>query len=215
MDLERLKQDIVFQERIRGISLTFHTTWGIFSPKAIDAGTRLLVEKMDIRETDICLDLGCGYGAPGLYMARLARQGHVYMCDKDCVAVKYARMNARINHIKNCDVYLSNGFEELPPEIRFDVIASNLPAKAGKELLILWMHEAKARLRKGGRFYVVTLSGIRQFIKRHFKEIFGNYEKVKQSRAHTVSLAIMQPDMPFGRTHRSSEHDVFSVPDDL
>ena len=40
---------------------TFQTRPGIFSRKEIDAGTRLLIETMDIRESDTVLDLGCRY----------------------------------------------------------------------------------------------------------------------------------------------------------
>ena len=190
LDLQALRQDLQFEETIRDITLCFRTTWGLFSPKGVDPGTRLLINYLDIHSDDTCLDLGCGYGAIGLYMAKLATQGKVYLCDKDFVAVRYARMNARINHRKNCEVMLSNGFDELPDGLRFDVIASNLPAKVNKELLLIWMHEARERLNEGGSFYVVTLSGIRQFIKRSFREIFGNYEKVKQGKTHTVSLAV-------------------------
>ena len=44
----------------------------------------------------------------------------------------------------------------------------------------------------GGRFYVVTLSALRRFVERTFRELFGNYEKVKQGRSHTVSLALKE-----------------------
>lgn len=189
MNLDQLREDLVFDETIRGTTFTFHTTWGLFSPKVVDPGTRLLIDYLEVEPTDTCLDLGCGYGPIGIAMSKLASEGTVYLCDKDFVAVRYARMNARINHRKNCEVVLSNGFDDLPSDVRFDVIASNLPAKVNKELLLIWMHEALARLNEDGRLYVVTISGIREFIKRSFKEIFGNYEKTKQSKAHTVSMA--------------------------
>ena len=51
--------------------------------------------------------------------------------------------------------------------------------------------DAHRHLKPGGRFCVVTISGLRQFIKRSFTETFGNYTKLKQGRAHTVSQAEM------------------------
>lgn len=191
MNIDHLRQDIVFHESVRGIDLVFHSTWGLFSPKAIDEGTRLLIERMEVHPSDTCLDLGCGYGPIGLAMAELAPEGIVYMVDKDFVAVEYARKNAALNGLTHCKIFLSNGFSAVPP-VKFNVIASNLPAKAGNELFRLMFADAKERLVQGGRLYVVTISGLKDFIKRVFKEIFGNYKKVKQGRAYTLALAVKE-----------------------
>ena len=87
---------------------------------------------------------------------------------------------------------LSNGFDAVPADQKFDVIASNLPAKVGNELLTLLIADAYAHLNPGGRLYVVTISGMRRFIERTFEEVFGNYEKAKQGRQHTVALAVRE-----------------------
>lgn len=189
MDLESLKQDILFETHLRGFHFTFCTTWGLFSPKGIDAGTRLLIEHLEVDERDMCLDLGCGYGPIGLVMAKLAPKGQTMLIDKDFIAVEYARKNAARNGLDNTETLLSNGFSHVP-DLALDVIASNLPAKAGKELLYLMMTESKRHLRKGGRCYVVTLSGLKPYIKRTFMEIFGNHKKLKQGKTHTVSLGM-------------------------
>jgi len=188
-ELARLRADIHFQETLGGHSLRFQTTWGLFSPRAIDEGTRLLVERLEVAADADCLDLGCGYGPIGLLMARMAPQGRTLLVDKDFVAVDYANRNARANGLDNARAQLSNGFDQVDPALHFDVIASNLPAKVGKELLTLYLHDALARLRPGGRLYLVTITGLRQFIKRNLEEVFGNYKKLKQGRAYTVALA--------------------------
>jgi hypothetical protein len=36
---------------------------------------------------------------------------------------------------------------------------------------------------------VVTINGLRQYMKRNLTEVFGNYDKLKQGRAYTVALA--------------------------
>ena len=161
---------------------------GLFSPKAIDAGTDLLIEQLNIQEGDTCLDLGCGYGAIGIAIAKCTPTATVYMVDKDFVAVAYARKNVEQNQLQNCHVLLSNGFSHLP-DIQFDLIVSNLPANVGKELLQIFLTDAKKYLKPNGRLYVVTISGLREFIKRNFMSIFGNYQKVKQRRTHTVAMA--------------------------
>jgi 16S rRNA G1207 methylase RsmC len=188
--LSRLRQDIVFSDELGGERLEFHTTWGIFSPREIDEGTRLLVDRLEIAATDNCLDLGCGYGPIGLYMARRAPQGHTLMVDKDFMAVDYSNANAKRNRLSNARAILSNAFDHIDPALRFDIIASNIPAKVGKEMLSLILHDANQRLNPGGRLYVVTINGLRQYMKRNLNEIFGNYEKIKQGRSYTVALAV-------------------------
>ncbi len=187
--LDTLRQDIVFSETLRGQTLTFHTTWGLFAPKGVDAGSRLLLDYLEIKEDDDTLDLGCGYGPLGLTMARLAPQGRSLLLDKDFVAVDYSRKNAELNAIGNAEVILSNGLEQVG-ERTFDLIVSNLPAKTGKELYYLYFYDALARLNPGGSIYVVTISGLRKFVARAFGEVFGNYEKLKQGKVYTVARAV-------------------------
>jgi 16S rRNA (guanine1207-N2)-methyltransferase len=188
-DIERLRADIVFTERLRQRSFTFHSTWGLFSPRGLDEGTRLLAEHVEVTSGDVCLDLGCGYGPVGLTLASLCAPGEAHLVDKDFVAVQYARLNARRNGLHNARVYLSNAFSRVP-DTALDCIASNLPAKVGNELLTLMMVDAHAALRPGGRFYVVTISGLKEFVKRNLGAVFGNYAKVKQGKTHTVALAV-------------------------
>jgi 16S rRNA (guanine1207-N2)-methyltransferase len=183
-----LREDIVFSDTLAGHPLTFHSTWGLFSPRGIDGGTRLLLDHAHVEETDDCLDLGCGYGPIGLTLARMAPRGRTCLVDKDFVAVDYSAKNARLNGITNCEAFLSNGFSAVG-ERRFHVVASNLPAKVGKELLYLYLYDAYEHLHPGGRLYVVTITGLRRFIERGFKEVFGNYDKLKQGREYTVALA--------------------------
>lgn len=188
--LDTLREDIVFTDALAGERLEFHSTWGIFSPREIDEGTRLLVERMQILPTDNCLDLGCGYGPIGLYMARRAPQGRTLMVDKDFMAVKYSNANAEGNGLSNAKAILSNGFDHVDADLRFDIIASNIPAKVGKEMLCLILHDAKQRLNQNGKLYVVTINGLRQYMKRNLTEIFGNYKKLKQGKSYTVALAV-------------------------
>ncbi|MCU7932899.1 MAG: methyltransferase [Candidatus Thiodiazotropha sp. (ex Codakia rugifera)] len=187
--INKLRQDIVFEEDLAGEHLQFHTTWGIFSPREIDEGTHLLVNYLEIAPSDNCLDLGCGYGPIGLFMARCAPNGQTLMVDKDFMAVNYSNANAKRNHLPNTRAILSNGFDHIEPGLRFNVIASNIPAKVGKEMLSLMLHDAKQRLNPGGKLYVVTINGLRQYMKRNLTEIFGNYDKLKQGKTYTVAMA--------------------------
>ena len=188
-EVDRLKQDVVFQERLRGFELTFHSTWGLFSPRQVDEGSLLLVEHFDVSPDDSTLDLGCGYGAIGLTIAKQTPRGVVHLVDKDFIAVEYARKNAELNGLNNCEVYLSNAFREVSPDVRFNNVVANLPAKTGKEMLLIILHDAYCRLGPGGRIAVVTVSGLRKWIKRNFEDVFGNYTKLKQGKTYTAALA--------------------------
>ncbi len=187
-DLDKLRQDIVFNETLRGHTLTFHSTWGIFSPKSIDKGSIMLLDYLDIEAHFDCLDLGCGYGPLGLTMARLAPDGETTMVDKDFMAIEYSRKNADINNIRNCDIKLSNGLQHIRDK-RFHCIASNVPAKVGSEMMTIMLNDAYEQLHPGGMIYVVTITGLRRYIERNFKEIFGNYKKLKQGKQYTVAMA--------------------------
>ncbi|WP_456412003.1 class I SAM-dependent methyltransferase [Thiolapillus sp.] len=189
MDLHKLRQDIIIQDELLGHPMTFHTTWGLFSPKAIDAGTHLLLKHLEVKPDDKAIDLGCGYGPLGLAIAKSAPRGHCTLVDKDFVAVDYARKNAALNGIHNAEVLLSNGLDQLPRNQTFTLAVTNLPAKTGKEHYYLFFNDIKNRLEPGGRFYVVVITGLRQFIARSFGDIFGNHKKIKQGKHYTVAMA--------------------------
>lgn len=186
---EELKRDIQFEATLSRCSMRFRTTWGLFSPRGIDEGSELLLRHLDVGEADTTLDLGCGYGALGLTIARLSPAGRVVLVDKDFVAVEYTKKNIELNGLTNCRAQLSNGLDQVPPELRFDRVVANLPAKVGRELLFILLTDARDRLAPGGEVVVVTINGLRKFIKRNMLEIFGDYRKLKQGRAYTVARA--------------------------
>jgi len=187
--LERLRQDIVFSDTLLGRELTFHTTWGLFSPREIDGGTRLLLDHLDDQPVKRVLDVGCGYGALGLTLASLHPDAKVTLVDKDFVAIDYCQKNAVTNGLDNAGAFLSNGLNRVE-ECDFDLIVTNLPAKSGKELYTLMFSDMHAKLQTGGACYVVTINGLRQFVKRNFIDIFGNYKKLKQGSVYTVAKAV-------------------------
>ena len=108
-ELSKLRRDIVFRETLRQQSLTFHTTWGLFSPREIDAGSRLLLDHVVVDEGTKSLDVGCGYGALGLTLAAMSPKGTATLVDKDFVAIEYCRKNSDVNGLENTEIFLSNG----------------------------------------------------------------------------------------------------------
>lgn len=186
-----LKKDLVIKTVLCGQPFTFNTTWGLFSPEKIDEGTQILLENIDTKnlKTGDIFDLGCGYGALGIPLAKLFPDATVHMADKDFVAVAYAEKNAKLNNISNTKSYLSNGFDQVPKDAKFQTIISNLPAKISKEFFWILFQEAHEHLVPGGEFYVVTISGLSRFIEKNFTKIFGNYTLLANKGTYFVAKA--------------------------
>ncbi len=191
-DIPKLKQELSVQATLLDHDLTLKTRWGVFSPRAIDDGTLLLMKYLNIDEHDKCLDLGCGYGPIGLSVAKSCPKGEVHMVDKDFVAVELSNNNAKLNHIDNAEAYLSDAFLSVNKNNYFDQIISNVPAKVGREQLSIILYDAYDALKPGGKITFVTINGLRNFIKDNFKSVFGNYKKLKQGQKYTISQAIKQ-----------------------
>jgi 16S rRNA G1207 methylase RsmC len=188
-DVAQLKQPLTLHATLLGFDLNLQTRWGVFSPKAIDEGTLLLLKYLDINEDDICLDLGCGYGPIGLSVAKIAKS--VEMVDKDFVAIELSKINAQNNNLNNVDIYLSDGFSNTQTN-DFTQIISNVPAKVGREQLSIMLYDSFDKMAVGGKITFVTINGLREFVKTNFKNVFGNYKKLKQGAKYTISQAIKE-----------------------
>ena len=95
-----IRQDLNIPATSNKQALKFKTTWGLFSPRAIDSGSHMLLDFLEISPTDDCLDMGCGYGVLGLTMAKLAPNGHTLLVDKDFIAVEYSEKNRSIEQYR-------------------------------------------------------------------------------------------------------------------
>ena len=192
--LAKLRQDLNIEANLLGNSMQFNTTWGLFSPRGIDEGTLMLLDHLDVATDETALDFGCGYGPLGLAIAKAAPKGSVQLIDKDFVAIDYTNKNAQANVLSNAKGYLSNALAHVPTDQSFSLIVSNLPAKTGNELYWLAFNDAKQRMKPGGKIVVVTINGLRAYMKRSFTDIFGNYKKLKQGKTYTISQAELLSD---------------------
>lgn len=192
MSIDHLRKDLVINTELAGQPLCFHTTWGLFSPRAIDEGSLLLLDHLEVFEDDVTLDMGCGYGPLGLSIAQRSPRGAVHLVDKDFLAVEYTQANAKRNGLSNAQAYLSNGFSHVPADLELSLVVSNLPAKVGNEFFQILFDDARRHMKPGARIVVVTINGLRDFIKRSFKENFGNYKKLKQGKSYTISMAVLE-----------------------
>ena len=182
------RTDQRIETELAGWPCHFVTTFGLFSPREIDAGTRLLVAQLAPEPDDDCLDLGCGYGPIGCYLAARAPRGRTLMVDRDFVAVDYALRNAAANGLTNADAMLSNGLAQVGDR-RFDLIASNLPAKVGRELYTIFLEDAWSHLKPGGCFQAVLIRQLWPALRREAERVFGQVEKQREGPKHIVFRA--------------------------
>jgi 16S rRNA (guanine1207-N2)-methyltransferase len=151
-------------------------------PVTVDEGTRLLLAALDVRTTDIALDIGCGAGSIGLHIARLASKGQVTMVDVSLAAVATAQEAARASGLTNVRVLPSDGAQAVLNQ-RFDLVATNPPFHQGgiqtTAIAERFIREAAQVLRPQGRFYLVA----NRFLKyeptlracfKHCEEVGGN-----------------------------------------
>lgn len=180
--------EFTFQETLRGYNLSFKTTYDLFSCRAIDTGTKLLIDNIQVENGQTCLDLGCGYGPIGMTLAKLNPTGEIYMVDRDIVAIEYSKINCQLNNLSNCVILPSNGFNDLGDKT-FDLIASNLPTHIAKEALEIIINDAKAHLNKNGKFYIVCTTKLKPYIQRLLEPVFPLTDKIDQSNGYSLLLA--------------------------
>ncbi len=111
---------------IKNIPMIFKSDAAIFSPKAIDTGTLAMLSIIDFSPNDKVLDLGCGYGIVGILAGKIIGSEKVIMSDISETAVQYSKINAELNEIKNIDIKISDGYENIA-DSDFTLILTNPP----------------------------------------------------------------------------------------
>ena len=162
----------------------------LFADSKLDEGTRLLLETMEVRETDEALDIGCGAGFIGLHMARLASRGHVTMVDASLAAVAASQQAVVESGLSNVQVMPSDGVQAVQTQ-RFDLVATNPPFHQGglqtTDIAESFIRGAAQVLRPQGRFYLVANRFLKyeHTLRSHFQQVeeVGGNTRFKVLRA--------------------------------
>jgi 16S rRNA (guanine1207-N2)-methyltransferase len=136
---------------IRGRAFQMMTDSGVFSRSGLDFGTRTLLEHTEVPADAKILDLGCGFGAIGIVLGALFG-AKVTMTDVNERAADLARENAALNGV-DAAVVTGDGCESVSG--LFDVVLTNPPIRAGKQVVYRLFREAREKLNPGGRFVAV------------------------------------------------------------
>lgn len=170
---------------IGGVTMAFRTLPGLFSPSALDAGTRAMLSAAEFRPGDKVLDLGCGWGAAGIYAAKLVGGENVTMSDIDGAAVEIARENARINGVPEARAVQSDGFRGIA-DAGYALILSNPPYHADFSVAKGFIEKGFNRLAIGGKMMMVTKR--REWYKNKFIAVFGGV-RVEEIGGYFVFIA--------------------------
>jgi 16S rRNA (guanine1207-N2)-methyltransferase len=176
--------------KLRGVQLKLATDAGVFSKDRIDNGTKLLINTMPLpAELKTVLDLGCGYGPIGLTIAKLLPEATIYMTDINERAVELAVQNARLNGIVNVILKSGEGFQPVSG-INFDMIVTNPPIRAGKQIVYPLVDAAFQVLNPGG--YLVTVIMTKQGAKsleQKMAGVFGNVAEWEKGSGYRVLVS--------------------------
>ena len=172
--------------RLRGFKFTITTDRGVFSHGKIDQGTALLIREMEIPPGSDVLDLGCGYGVIGIVAAMLCPDCRVTMVDVNLRACRLALQNAEALGLRNVEVVCGDARHVLAGR-SFDVILTNPPIRAGRDVVLGLFEWAASALRPDGELWAVihTKKGARRYF-RDLQQWFGQVETVRIKAGYRV-----------------------------
>lgn len=180
------KKEYKFTASINGVNVDFYTASGIFSPRQIDMGSLALIRFMELNKKSRILDLGCGYGAVGIYAAIFCPSTDVVLADVNHRVVECAKKNIYSNNIKNAIAKQSHMFSSMKEDM-FDTILLNPPQSAGLEICYEMIEKSFEHLNSGGSLQVVVRrrkGGER--ISDKMEEVFGNVSVLGKKAGYWV-----------------------------
>lgn len=171
----------------RGKALRFMTDAGVFSKGELDQGSRLLLNALPALRGDV-LDLGSGWGAIGVSVAKANPEARVVMADVNLRALGLCRDNATANGVA-CECLESDGMTALLDR-RFDAVITNPPIRAGKQVIYGMFADAARTLRPGGALYLVIRKqqGAESCVK-YLKTLYAQVEKLDKEGGFWVLKA--------------------------
>ncbi|WP_287584895.1 class I SAM-dependent methyltransferase [Candidatus Borrarchaeum sp.] len=146
---------------LRGKLFEFVSAPDVFSQSKIDKGTQLLIEKMDLTNSDRVLDLGCGIGVIGIVAASIiSPNSKVVLTDINRRAINLTKSNLKKNYIKNAEARWGDLYEPIQGDKEtFDVIVTNPPVSSGMKTVFQIIEEAPLHLTSQGSLQLVIRRG--------------------------------------------------------
>ena len=140
--------------KIGGTDLSFFSDNGVFSKSKIDYGSNTLVNtilKSDLSSVKSILDLGCGYGFMGITLAKIFNIP-TDLVDVNERAVHLSEKNIKLNKV-NAQAFVSDIYSNV--KHKYDLIVTNPPIRAGKDVVLSFLLNAKDYLNEKGNLWFV------------------------------------------------------------
>ena len=179
-DLKSEQSQFIF--RFHKYDLLFTSDNGVFSKSMIDYGSRVLLDNIEITNEKTLLDVGCSYGTFGICLNKVYSHLNVDMVDVNDRALELAKLNAKNNNI-HANIYKSFIYENVQGS--YDVIVTNPPVRAGKEVVTTILQESIEHLNENGSLWVILQKKQgAPSAKKKMEEVFGNCEIVKRDKGY-------------------------------
>jgi len=187
--------------RAGGRELVCDLSHALFSSADIDVGSRLLLKAVAeggwAKGARRGLDLGSGVGTLALALSAM-ESGLEFLCrDRDALARDFTRRNAERNGIALIGAERALFLEGLGGTgAGFDLIVSNVPAKAGAPVLADLVARASGALAEGGKAVWVIVNPLASEFRRWIGEAGAPLLGTREGAGHTVFATGKVPSMP-------------------
>ena len=144
-----------YKTRIFDKEFCFNTDNGVFSKSKLDFGIRCLLENLPLEEIKgEILEVGCGYGVIPIILTRIVDKIESFdAVDVNKRALHLAEMNKKENFAPKVNFFLSNCYKNINK--KYDVIISNPPIRAGKNIVYEIVMNARNYLKEDGKLFIV------------------------------------------------------------
>lgn len=144
-----------YKIRIFDKEFCFNTDNGVFSKSKLDFGTRCLLENLPLEEIKgEILEVGCGYGVIPIILTRIVDKIESFdAVDVNKRALHLAEMNKKENFAPKVNFFLSNCYKNINK--KYDVIISNPPIRAGKNIVYEIVMNARNYSKEDGKLFIV------------------------------------------------------------
>lgn len=144
-----------YKTRIFDKEFCFNTDNGVFSKSKLDFGTRCLLENLPLEEIKgEILEVGCGYGVIPIILTRIVNKIESFdAVDVNKRALHLAEMNKKENFAPKVNFFLSDCYKNINK--KYDVIISNPPIRAGKNIVYEIVMNARNYLKEDGKLFIV------------------------------------------------------------